>query len=348
MKRRPFLQAAGGALAASALGFSGVSAFAKSVPLAGKVNGVPYRVLGRTGEKVSIVGFPGLCLMHEDQPESDKYVKQGFESGINFYDVAPAYGRDGECEIKLGQSLTQLKRDDYFLACKTKMRDAKGAQEELDRSLKRLKTDHFDLYQMHHLRTTDEVKEAFGPGGCMEVFFKAQKEGKVRYLGFSAHTTKSALLAMENHKFDTVMFPINFIESYTFGFGEDVVDLADKQGAAVLAIKPMCGGLWPDGVEKTRNWWYRPLESQEDIDKAMCYSLNKPKVTVGIPPAFAELFVKAIETAKRFHTPTQAELDSLETMAKDSLNVFEERQKRYSMAEPDPNQGLFGCPYSVA
>lgn len=350
MKRRPFLKLAGGLAGACALGVH--PSFAKlktDGEIVKKVKDVPYRALGRTGMEVSIAGFPGLSMVHQDQEACNKAVANALELGVNFYDVAPAYG-NGDAEIKLGNALKDMDRDSYHLACKTKMRDKEGARMELERSLERLHTDHFDLYQMHHLRTTDEVRQAFGPGGCMETFFEAQKEGKVRYLGFSAHTTKSALLAMKNYNFDTVMFPINFIENYAFGFGAEVMDLAAEQGAAVLAIKPMCGGYWPEGRERTRNWWYMPLEDQETITKAMNFTLSKPGVTVGIPPAFLELFEKAVVAAKEYHVPDEKELDELKNLAAESLSVFEERQKQYSHAPglEEEQSELFKCPYALA
>ena len=152
-------------------------------------SGLPRRLLGCTGEYVSIVGFPGLALSHCEQAQSDAGVLDAFESGVNYFDVAPAYGKDGECEIKLGGSLTQLPREEIFLASKTKMRDREGARLELERSLRRLNTDYLDLYQLHHLWDPKDVDKVLGAGGALETVLKAQKEGKIRYIGFSAHTS---------------------------------------------------------------------------------------------------------------------------------------------------------------
>jgi hypothetical protein len=160
--------------------------------IVGRVAGLPRRVLGRTKQEVSIVVFPGLSLSHEDQDDSNTAIRQAFERGVNYFDVAPAYGRDGECEIKLGIALQQLDRKKVFLACKTKARDREGSRTEFERSLQRLKTDCFDLYQMHHLVTAEEVRRSFGPGGAIETFLEARKEGKAKWLGFSAHSTRAA------------------------------------------------------------------------------------------------------------------------------------------------------------
>ena len=139
------------------------------------MDGLPRRVLGRTGAKVSIVAFPGLALNELSQEEATAGVHKAFDQGVNHFDVAPAYGSS---EIKMGPALQGLDRSKIFLSCKTKMRDKDGARKELERSLTRLKTDHFDLYQMHHIRWSQEVKQALGPGGAIETFLKAKEEGQ--------------------------------------------------------------------------------------------------------------------------------------------------------------------------
>jgi predicted aldo/keto reductase-like oxidoreductase len=319
MKRRPFLKIAGLTAGQCAVGLK--SSFGSESSEA-----YPTRILGRTGEKVSIVGLPGLSLMHDEQEKCNRTMKKAQEQGINFFDNAPAYGKDGDCEKKMGIGMKGIDRDKVFLACKTKMRDKEGARMELERSLKRLNTDHFDLYQMHYLRKDEEVEQAFGPNGVMETMFKAQKEGKIRFIGFSSHTTKSALKALQQFNFDTVMFPINFIENHIFGFGSEVTQLAKEKGTAVLAMKTMCGGLWPEGVERTRKWWYRPLEDQETINMAVRYSLSQPSVAVAIPPGFIDLFKKAVIAGRAYKPITEEESKQLTTIASSSLSVFKRQQ----------------------
>ena len=294
------------------------------------VAGLPRRVLGRTGEKISVVGFPGLALSHYEQDECNAGLLDAYEKGVNYYDVAPAYGRDGDCEKKMGIGLKAINidRNSIFLACKTKKRDKEGARFELERSLKRLKTDHFDLYQMHCLRTPEEVKQALGPGGAIETFLEAKKEGKVRYLGFSAHTTKGALGVMKGFRFDTAMFPINFVESFKMGFGESVLELAQKQGVAVMAIKPMSKGPWPEGAERTRKWWYRATETQEETNLAMRFTLSKKPVVAGIPPSFLDLLDKAIEAGRSYRPIKEDETMKLQEMAKNCTSLFKREEER--------------------
>ena len=253
----------GGVTGGLALGVDPALAAETPVPAAVEtVAGLPRRVLGRTGQKLSVVGFPGLALVHYDQKQCDEGIRKAFDRGINYFDVAPAYG-NGVCETKLGIGLQGLDRSSYFLACKTKMRDQEGARKELENSLKLLKTDHFDLYQMHHLVKPADVKRALGPGGAIETFLKAREEGKVKYLGFSAHSTKGALEALKGFRFDTAMFPINFVEFYLRDFGKEVMELANQQGAAILAIKPMSLGAWAKEAKRTRQWWYRSVEEPQ-------------------------------------------------------------------------------------
>lgn len=312
----------GGAAGVCAVGVPGIAG-ADRVAAGGKESGepVPRRVLGRTGEKVSVIGFPGLALVHYDQQEGTDGLHRAFDCGINYFDVAPAYG-NGQAETKMGIGLQGLKRDQLFLACKTKMRDKEGARRELENSLRTLKTDHFDLYQLHHLVRTDEVNQALGPGGAMETFLKAKEEGKIRCIGFSAHSTKAAIEALKGFNFDTVMFPINFVEYYKRDFGRAVLEQAERQGAAVLAIKTMSRGAWPRGAARSRQWWYRSVEDAPEVDMAWRFTLSRPGVVSGIPPSFLDLLEKGIGACRSYRPPTQAELDQLRELAQSCESIF--------------------------
>jgi predicted aldo/keto reductase-like oxidoreductase len=329
MKRRTFLKGVGGI--ATGLTVHSIVGCEQSLSKQqdDKVAGLPRRILGRTGEKVSIVGFPGLALSNYDQDRCNTGLLDAFERGVNYYDVAPAYGKDGDCEKKMGIGLqaVAIDRSSIFLACKTRMRDKEGARFELERSLKRLKTDYFDLYQMHCLRTPEEVKQALGPGGAIETFVKAKEEGKVRHLGFSAHTTQGAIEAMNGFRFDTVMFPINFVEFFKMGFGEPVLELANKQGAAVLAIKTLSKGPWPKGANRTRKWWYRATETQEEANLALRFTLSQKPVAAGIPPSFLDLLDKAIEAGRSYRPINEAEMLKLQEIAKDCESLFRREEE---------------------
>jgi predicted aldo/keto reductase-like oxidoreductase len=311
---------------------------------------MPRRVLGRTGMRASIVGFPGLALVHYDQERCTSGIHDAFEKGINYFDVAPAYG-NGDAEIKMGIGLQGIDRSDYYLACKTKMRDKDGAQEELERSLQRLKTEYFDVYQLHCLKTPEEVRQALGPDGAMETILKAKEQGKVRHIGFSAHTTKGALEAMRGFCFDTVMFPINFVEFFTLGFGKPVLELANQQGAAVLAIKPLCRGAWPEGMERTRRWWYRPVEDPQEVNLALRFTLSQKGVALGVPPAFLDLAEKAIEVGRSYQPITDAEFERVRNLAGTCQSIFRREEEQVAHAGPRhevvyPDSPHECCPYS--
>lgn len=333
MKRRAFLQTVGGAVGVAAFGFPEL--VWANEPLE-KVEGLPRRPLGKTGVKLSIVGFPGLALVHHEQEKCTAAVHDAFERGVNFFDVAPAYG-NGQCETRLGIALQGLDRSKYFLACKTKKRDAEGCRKELENSLRTLKTDHFDLYQLHHLAKPSEVEEALGPNGAMSVILKAKEEGKIKHIGYSAHTTKAALAVMKGFRFDTVMFPINFVEYYTRGFGKEVLALANEQGCGVLAIKPLSWGAWPKDVQRTREWWYRPVEDAKDVELVLRFALSQKPVASALPPAFLDLLDQAIEGAKQYTPLDPKAVEQLKEMAdkKDSIFIREEKLVAQN----------FQCPY---
>jgi len=342
MKRRSFLQAVGGAVGTGAVAAAPVSTRAVEPT---KVAGVPRRLLGRTGREVSVVGFPGLALMHHEQDECTAGLHRAFERGINYFDVAPAYGKDGACEIRMGIGLQGIARDDYFLACKTRMRDKAGAREELDRSLNRLKTDHFDLYQLHCLQTPQHVLTALGPDGAMETILEAKEQGKIRAIGFSAHTTKAALLALQNFRFDTAMFPISFVEYYTIGFGKPVLKLAAEQGVAVIAMKAMCRGRWPDGMERTRQWWYRSVEEKDEVDLAWRFVLAQDPVAAGIPPSFLDLVDKALGAARDLRPITDEDLERARAIAATCRSLFQREEEQVAHHGPHDRPIYPDCPH---
>ena len=337
MQRRTFLKTVGGAAGVAALGVPEIMA-ADAVETVG---GLPRRVLGRTGRQISVIGFPGLALIHHEQERCTTALHEAFDRGINYFDVAPAYG-NGQCETRMGIGLQGLDRDQYFLACKTKQRDKAGARKELEASLKLLKTDHFDLYQLHHIVQPSAARQAAGADGALEAILKAREEGKIKWIGFSAHTTKGALEALKAFNFDTVMFPINFVEFYNRGFGKEVLALARERGTAVIAIKPISWGAWPKEVKKTREWWYRTVEEPKDIALALRFTLAQPGVAAAIPASFLDLLDRCITAAKALPALDDTAVAQLKEMAagRDSLFVGEENQvalnvPRWSPLHPD-------------
>jgi predicted aldo/keto reductase-like oxidoreductase len=279
---------------------------------------IPRRKLGKTGEELSIIGFGGIMLNDNSQDFADELVAKAYELGVNYYDVAPTYGN---AENRLGPALKPYRKN-CFLACKTHEREAGGAQKNLENSLKNLQTDHFDLYQLHALSSTEDVEKVFAPGGAMEVFEKAKKDGKIRYMGFSAHSVDAALMAMRNYDFDSVLFPLNFACWNAGNFGPQVYAEAEKKGMGILALKSMALTRLGPGEEKIfKNVWYRPIMDEEIMEMALKFALSK-NITAAVPPGKNTLFLKALEFMDEFEPITEAETKQLEELSKVTEPVF--------------------------
>jgi aryl-alcohol dehydrogenase-like predicted oxidoreductase len=296
MERRSFIKA----VSAGAIGLSAVlRGRAAGKALLGLVpeNALPKRTLGRTGENLSIIGLGGLVLADETQETADQLVREAIDHGVNYFDVAPSYGN---AEDRMGPALAPFRKD-VFLACKTMKRDRAGAAEELQQSLQKLYTDHFDLYQLHALSKTEEVEEALGPNGAMEAFAQARKDGKIRFIGFSAHSAEAALLAMKRFDFDTILFPVNFVCFLKGNFGPQLVAMAKEKKMGILALKALARQPWPDDTQR-KDWpkcWYQPILDPEEAGLSLRFTLSQP-VTAAVPPGDKRLFKKALELAHGF------------------------------------------------
>lgn len=265
------------------------------------------RELGQTGEKLSVVGFGGMVVRDTKQSEANRLVATAFEErGINYYDVAPTYGN---AEERLGPALEPY-RERSFLACKTGQRDAEGAAQELEASLRKLRTDHFDLYQLHAVTTMEDVEQILAPGGALETFVKAREQGKVRYLGFSAHSEEAALALMDQYDFDSILFPFSWVIWHQGNFGPRVLEKAVEKEMGVLALKSLAKRRWREDEE--HEWpkcWYRPVESEKEANLALRFTLSKP-ITAAVCPSHAEFLWMACDVADEF-TPLTAEEEEL-------------------------------------
>ena len=242
---------------------------------------------------LSIVGLGGMTLLGMEQIQVNSFISEAFDRGVNYFDVSPKYG-DGEAEIKMGLALPAF-RHKIFLACKTERRNAAEAQKELDRSLMRLKTDHFDLYQFHAVHAVSEVDQIFGPGGALEAFLKAKAGGKVRYLGFSAHSVDAALALMDRFKVDSVLFPVNYVCYEQGHFGPQVLERAKQKDIARIALKPMAySRVW----DAHPGAFYRPIEDAALAIKGLRFTLSED-VASAFPPGPPQL--SSTEKARLYH-----------------------------------------------
>jgi len=273
--------------------------------------GLEKRSLGKTGEKLSMIGFGGIVVDKATTEQAAARVKEAIDHGVNYFDVAPTYGNADEM---LGPALEPYRKD-VFLACKTQERKKEGARRELEQSLKYLRTDHFDLYQLHAVTSLEDVDTIFGKGGAMETFVEAREQGKVKYLGFSAHSVEAAMALMDGFDFDTILFPFNFATWYAGDFGPQVMQRAKEKEMGILALKAMAWRRWEEGEERTIDkTWYRPLTKPEEAREGLRFTLSHP-VTAAIPPGHEDLFSMALGLARDFSPMDEEEIQNIKKKA---------------------------------
>jgi predicted aldo/keto reductase-like oxidoreductase len=322
MKRRDFIKTS--AIAAPAVGlFTDDLSWISRVSVPGKLE---KRSLGMTGEMLSVIGFGGIVVMNATPEDASKAVKTSIDAGVNYFDISPSYG---DAELKLGPALEPYRKN-VFLSCKTDGLTREDSRKELEQSLKNLKTDHFDLYQLHAVTKLADVKKILGKGGAIETFLEARKEGKVRFLGFSAHSAEAALALMQGFDFDTIMFHINFKTWYKGNYGPQVLGMAREKNMGIIALKSMANGPWPEhsdhkGYEKC---WYEPLKTEEDIKMGLRFTLFHP-VTTLIPPGDEKLFMTALKLAPDLKPLEKNEIEAIKAKARIGEPLF-----RYPSAQP--------------
>lgn len=299
MKRRTFLKAVLASIAGTMLETNywqtALAAVAK-----GAGEPIPRRHF-KKDVQLSIVGFGGIVVIGQAQTEANREVARAVDRGVNYFDVAPTYGK-GEAEEKLGIAL-QPYRNKTFLACKTRERYAVGARREMENSLRVLKTDHFDLYQLHVMSRMWEVDTVLGSGGALETFLKAKEEGKIRFLGFSAHDEEVALRLLDEFPFDSVLFPINYVCMAQGHFGPRLLAKAKDKNVARLALKALAYTPWDsmDGRAKNPKCWYQPITDLEKARQAWRFTLSED-VTASIPPGDEKIY-RIAETLSTQFTP---------------------------------------------
>ena len=215
-------------------------------PSAGEM---PYRLLGRTGERVSVLGLGGFHVGgQKDEQESIRIIRTAIDRGINFMDNCWDY-HNGGSEVRMGKALRDGYRQKVFLMTKIDGRTRQSAARQIDESLQRLETDHLDLLQFHEVIRLEDPDRIFAPGGGMEAALAAQRAGKVRFLGFTGHKDPLVHLRMlevagrHNFRFDAVQMPLNVMDAHFRSFSRQVLPLLVKEQIGVLGMKPMGGGI---------------------------------------------------------------------------------------------------------
>ncbi|HET9622848.1 MAG TPA: aldo/keto reductase [Kofleriaceae bacterium] len=255
-----------------------------------------YRTLGRTGEKVSLIGMGGAHLSRKpfDEKAVAKLVHAAIDRGINFMDNCWDYG-DGKSEKWMGSALAQGGyRKKVFLMTKLDGRDKASANKQLEESLSRLKTDHIDLVQFHEVLRFDDPDRIFAEGGALEALVAAKKAGKLRFLGYTGHKDPRVHLYMlevakkNGFAFDTVQMPLNVMDAHFRSFSHMVVPEAVKQNIGILGMKTMGDGvILKSGAQVT------PIE-------CLHYAMNLPTSVVITGIDSDKILDQAFEAVKTF------------------------------------------------
>ncbi len=263
-----------------------------------------YTQLGKTDIRISYVSYGGIVSAGfydnvsyptEGQEASDRYVNWAIDHGVNYFDVAPGYGN---AQDQLGVSLEPFRKD-VSLACKTVHRDRKNAEKDMERSLKLLKTDHFDVYQLHAVSSMDDVNRAFAPDGIMEMMRTLKDRGIARYVGFTAHSEDAALRMLELYPFDTVLFPCNWFMNMEHGMGNQLLKVLKEKGIGILCMKAFIERRWEPGENKGcfPKSWCKPIDT--DLEPEFSISAMKYALSLGvntlIPPGNFKSFSFAVD-----------------------------------------------------
>lgn len=251
--RRMFLKSLAGATAGLTLAVKTQAANNESDRL-GEV--LPKRKLGRTNQYVTMLGTGGYHVGWTTERDAQEVIEASLEGGVRFFDTAESYG-NGTSETRYGKYLTPKYRDLIFLMSKSTGKDAKTVREHLEATLRRLKTDQLDLYQVHAISTPDDVDSRIQLG-VLDVLLKAKEEGKIKYLGFTGHQNPFAHARMlEKTKgsdiFDTVLMPVNVLDQTYFSFTKNVLPTALDRNMGILAIKSLADGRFFARKENA-NW----------------------------------------------------------------------------------------------
>ncbi len=267
-------------------------------------NGIPYRTLGRTGEKVSLVGLGGYHLGKQADPqESIRIIRAGLDGGINFLDNCWDYN-GGESEIRMGKALRDGYRQKAFLMSKIDGRTTAAATSQINESLRRLQTDRIDLLQFHEVIRDTDPDRIFAVGGALEAVLEAQKAGKVRYIGFTGHKSPDIHLQMlgtaskHGFTFDAVQMPLNVMDAHFHSFEKKVLPVLLKNDIGVLGMKPMGDHFILESKTAT------PVE-------CLHYAMNLPTSVVITGCDSLPILQQALDAARGFRPLNSSQVSTL-------------------------------------
>ncbi len=234
---------------------------------------IPRRPLGKTGELVSLLCLGGAHIGSRKVAEDKAFrvIHAAIDAGVDFMDNAWEYN-DGESERRMGEALAQNgSRQRVFLMTKNCAHDRRAdhSMVKLEESLRRLKTDYLDLWQIHEVVWDDDPDRIFAPGGAAEAMLRAKEQGKVRYIGFTGHKRPAIHRRMLEQGFpwDTVQMPINVLDAHYQSFEREILPLALAQGVGVIGMKSFAGGHLFEGTDVTPH-------------EALAYAMSQPIATL--------------------------------------------------------------------
>jgi predicted aldo/keto reductase-like oxidoreductase len=267
-------------------------------------NGIPYRTLGRTREKVSLVGLGGYHLGKQADPqESIRIIRTGLDEGVNFLDNCWDYN-GGESEVRMGKALRDGYRQKAFLMSKIDGHTKAAATSQINESLKRLQTDRIDLMQFHEVIRETDPERIFAAGGAMEAVLEAQKAGKIRNIGFTGHKSPDIHLKMlataSQHKFtfDAVQMPLNVMDAHFESFEKKVLPVLLQSDIGVLGMKPMGDHMILESKTAT------PVE-------CLHYAMNLPTSVVITGCDSLPILQQALQAARSFQPMSAPEVSTL-------------------------------------
>ncbi len=266
--------------------------------------GIPYRRLGRTEERVSAIGLGGYHLGRQAvEQETIRIVRTAIDSGINFLDNCWDYN-GGASEIRMGKALRDGYRDKAFLMTKIDGRDKKTAAQQIDESLRRLQTDRIDLMQFHEVIRMSDPERIFGTDGSLQAVLAAQQAGKIRYIGFTGHKSPAIHLRMletargSGFRFDAVQMPLNVMDAHYDSFAKHVMPVLVEQDIGVLGMKALGDP-------------FVLVSGTVSAVECLHYAMNLPTSVVITGCDSLPVLEQALHAARTFHPLSKAEVDAL-------------------------------------
>ncbi len=280
---------------------------------------LPNRKFGATGKSVTMIGVGGYHVGWTSEKDAREVIETAIESGIRFFDTAESYNA-GESERRYGKYLVPKYRDQIFLMSKSTASDGKGARKHLEETLKRLNTDHLDLWQIHALSSPEDVDKRIA-AGVLDVAIQAKKEGKIKHIGFTGHQSPYAHLRMleatkGDQIFDACQFPVNAVDfASEHSFVRLVMPKAIEKGLAIIAMKTLADGrFFKNKIMNTDEVWKTDNPVVPDLitmDDAMSFAWSLPVSVVVTGAENANLLNEKIKIAVNFKNLTEAEREKL-------------------------------------